>query len=248
MTEYQKPGISESRNNRYAPSGIPKFGDSVLLIFDCDGTLVDSEYLNNKAFTDVLQSYGLTQYTTDYAMQHFVGLTISNIMLQIQMETGFIFPEDTVPRYIRRVEELQHSGLRPIPGALVAVQKLVDAGKRICIGSNGERSNVLRALEMTGLHRFFRDEHVFTKIQVDQPKPAPDLFLYAARQMGAAPERCVVIEDSVTGVTAGVAAGMQVIGFTGAHHAPEKSADILQKAGAHAIAPDFIHIDTLLSL
>ena len=89
---------------------------------------------------------------------------------------------------------------------------------------------------------------MFTKIQVKHPKPAPDLFLFAALQMGVSPERCVVIEDSVAGVRAGVAAGMTTFGFTGASHDAQKQEKILESAGAAAVFPRLIHIQERLTL
>jgi beta-phosphoglucomutase-like phosphatase (HAD superfamily) len=110
------------------------------------------------------------------------------------------------------------------------------------VASNGERSNVVESLNLTGLKKHFVDGHIFTKIQVKNPKPHPDLFLFAATQMGVAPENCVVIEDSAAGVRAGVAAGMMTFGFTGASHDPIKQAEILKSAGATAVYPRLIHI------
>lgn len=218
-----------------------------LIIFDCDGTLVDSEYLNNKAFSDVLLGFGLEKYTPEYCLATFAGRTITNLMIEIQMETGFDFPADTVQRYISRVEELQKIELHPVRGALDLVRDCAD-NMNICVGSNGERSNVIRSLELTGFTPYFPEERIFTKIQVREGKPAPDLFLFAAEQMGVSPDRCVVIEDSETGTTAGVAAGMFTIGFTGTHHEPEKQEIRLKSAGAHAVVSDLIHIKDLIGL
>ncbi len=219
-----------------------------LIIFDCDGTLVDSEELNNLAFMKVLHALGLTQYSREYCLTHFTGLTVSNILLKIQMETGFVFPDDTVPRYIRNVQEMQQTDLRSIPYATDLVEK-ASAGFKVCVGSNGERTNVINSLKLCGLDRFFTEENIFTKIQVSNGKPAPDLFLYAAEQMGMIdPARCLVIEDSESGVTAGVAAGMTVWGFTGVSHDKENIRERLKKAGAVQIYDDLIHIGDALGL
>lgn len=218
-----------------------------LVIFDCDGTLVDSEYLNNKAFSDVLTSYGLTQYTPDYLLNTAAGYMVSHTLLQIQMETGFIFPEDTVPRYIRRVEELQQTEMRTIAGVDELVKQAASV-MDVCVGSNGERSNVVRSVELAGLKQYFPDERIYTKTQVARGKPAPDLFLFAAAQYGYDPRDCIVIEDSEVGVSAGVAAGMTVIGFTGSSHHPEKHALSLKNAGAHHVVQDFIHIQSILGV
>lgn len=219
-----------------------------LIIFDCDGTLTDSEELNNAAFLQVLHGLGLTQYTRERAMSEFVGRTVSNILLGIQMETGFEFPPDTVARYIRTVQTMQQTDLRAIPYALELVEKCATNFK-ICVGSNGERTNVMNSLKICGFEKYFNEQNIFTKIQVAEGKPAPDLFLFAAEQMGGIdPARCLVLEDSESGVMAGVSAGMNVWGFTGASHDKKIAHERLQKAGAARVFDDFIHIGDALGL
>lgn len=217
-----------------------------LIIFDCDGTLTDSENINNRALLEVLHESGFTEFDLDYAYKNWVGTTVSNIVLGIQMLTGRDVPDDVVPRYMKRVAELQLIGLMPVDGA----PELVAACKeryKICVASNGERRNVLESLKITGLMSNFTEETVFTKIQVKNPKPWPDLFLYAASQMGVAPERCLVIEDSAAGVQAGAAADMTVWGFTGSAHRPEKQEETLKAAGAHEVFQRLIHIQDRLT-
>ncbi|PZQ45493.1 MAG: HAD family hydrolase [Micavibrio aeruginosavorus] len=221
--------------------------DFDLIIFDCDGTLTDSEYVNNKAVLDVAHEEGLTHYDLDYAYKHWLGTTLGGIVLAIQMETGKILPENFAMRCVKRGMELADGFLNPVANAL----ELVEASSKkfkICVASNGEQSSVVRSLEKTGFLSFFKPEWVFTKSLVRNPKPAPDLFLFAAAQMGAEADRCVVIEDSTTGVTAGVAAGMKTWGFTGSSHDPQKAALNLESAGAHAIFPSLIHIKDRLGL
>lgn len=219
-----------------------------LIIFDCDGTLTDSEYLNNQALLDVLHAEGLTNYTLDHAYKHWVGTTVSSILLAIKAETGReLLPENVIPRYIKRVTELQHTALKPVDGAPELVAAARSHGK-ICVASNGERMNVIDSLEKTGLMVNFTPDIVFTKVQVKNPKPYPDLFLFAADKMGAAPERCLVIEDSGAGVRAGVAAGMTTWGFTGSSHNPQKQAEVLKSAGAHDVFERLIHIKDRLGL
>jgi len=218
-----------------------------LIIFDCDGTLTDSEEVNNRAFVEVLQEDGFPFYSREHAEEHWTGKTVSNILLMIQIETGKTPPADIVPRYVQRVSELQKVSLKPIEGAA----ELVAAAKnkfKICVASNGERSNVVRSLELTNLMQNFSESSVFTKILVKNPKPAPDLFLFAAAKMGAEPERCLVIEDSISGVMAGVAAGMTTWGFTGAAHDPAKQRQSLVSAGAHEVFTTLIHIRERLAI
>lgn len=221
--------------------------DFDLIIFDCDGTLTDSEYVNNQALIEVLEESGFAGYTLEHAYAHWVGTTVSSICLAIQMETGREVPADIVPRYIARVSQLQTTALKPIDGAPTLVEAAARKFK-ICVASNGERSNVLNSLVLTKLMPHFTDENVFTKIQVKNPKPHPDLFLFAAGKMGIDPSRCLVIEDSAAGVTAGVAAGMTTWGITAAAHDPVKQAQTLKSAGAYAVFPRLIHIAEKLGL
>lgn len=217
-----------------------------LIIFDCDGTLTDSEKSNNQATLDVLADIGI-HYTMDHALKNWVGTTLTTIMLSVQMETGRTLPDDIIARCVRRTTELQADGMSPVDGAA----DLVAAAKEkfpICVASNGERSNVISSLKLCGLLGHFNEDHVFTKIQVKNPKPYPDLFLFAASVMKADPSRCLVIEDSAAGVTAGVAAGMTTWGFTGSAHHPAKQAETLKSAGAHQIFDRLIHIREKLGL
>ncbi len=221
--------------------------DFDLIIFDCDGTLVDSEPLNNKATLEALADEGF-HYTLEHAYEHWMGKTLGNIMLAIQMETGREVPrEKVISKYIRRVHELQDIGIAAVPGALEFVEKSSKRFK-VCVASNGERSNVINAVTATGFMPYFRESHVFTKIQVKNPKPYPDLFLFAANEMGADPARTLVIEDSATGVMAGKAAGMTVWGFTGTAHAPENRERDLQAVGANRVFARFIHMAEMLGL
>lgn len=217
-----------------------------LIIFDCDGTLTDSEYLNNRALLDVLIEEGITRYDLDHAYTHWVGNTVTNINLAIQMETGRTLPENIVSRYVARVRELQKTELKAINGAVDLVKAAYPKFKT-CVASNGERGNILSSLEGIGLMPPFMDNQIFSKTQVKNPKPHPDLFLFAANAMGADPAKCVVIEDSAAGVMAGVAAGMTTWGFTGSSHNPAKQEQTLKSAGATCVFPTLIHIREKLS-
>jgi HAD superfamily hydrolase (TIGR01509 family) len=212
-----------------------------LLIFDCDGTLVDSEYMNNLATVQLLHEEGLTQYDMDYAFEHFVGLRLKHILSNITAETGHVFRDDIGALYVQRAEALMPDYLKAIPDA----EKLVAVAARhmkICIASNGQRDNVLSSLEKTGLKKYFPDEYIFTGAMVEHAKPAPDLFLLTAKEMNVPIDKCIVIEDSVAGVTGAKAAGMDVWGFTGAHNDQKTWAGKLQQAGAMEIFTSLIHI------
>lgn len=216
-----------------------------LLIFDCDGTLVDTEYPNNLATIELLHEQGLAQYDIDYAFANFVGKRFNEIIKDIAAETGHTFPDDMSARYIKKAAALLPTHLKRIEGA----QRLVETAKdnmKICVGSNGQRDNVIYSLEIAGLKQYFPDEHIFTGIEVEKPKPAPDLFLLAAEKMGVSPEKCVVIEDSVGGATAGVAAGMTTLGFTGCAHNRAELTKKLNDIGVEEVFDSLIHIQEKL--
>lgn len=219
-----------------------------LIIFDCDGTLVDSEYLNNKITSDLLIELGLTDYTPEKCIADFAGVAWSNIRQTLVERHGSVIPDDVVKRYIRTVQERMPDLLKPVPDSLDVVTGLKDH-ITLCVGSNGERSNVMQSLSLSGFDEIFHDANIFTKIQVEQPKPHPDLFLFAAEQMGFAdPSRILVIEDSPTGVQAGKAAGMQTWGFTGVAHDKETQHKALEKAGADRVFDRLIHMPEMLGL
>jgi HAD superfamily hydrolase (TIGR01509 family) len=212
-----------------------------LLIFDCDGTLVDSEYLNNLALVQLLAEEGLSQYDMDYAFEHFVGLRVTPILEKIAEETGHVFPPAFGTHYVKRVEELAPQYLKKIPGAEEIVS-LAATKMKICVASNGHRENVLSSLEFVGLKKFFPDSHIFTFTDVKNGKPAPDIFLHAAKQMGVDVSRCVVVEDSIPGVTAAVAAAIKTYGFVSSHQDPESYGERLLMAGAESVFTSLIHI------
>lgn len=205
-----------------------------LILFDCDGTLVDSEHLNNLAIVTLIQEFGLSEYTMEHALEHFVGLRFSHIMSNISAETGYVFPNDISKRYLLKVRALAESHMHPIEGASAMVQS-AQKHANICVVSNGERNNVLFSLDRVGLSPFFDEEIVFTGMMAKNPKPAPDLFLLAAHHHKTNPEQALVIEDSVAGVQAGCAAGMDVWGFCGTHHAPDAQEEKLHQAGAKRV-------------
>lgn len=212
-----------------------------LVIFDCDGTLVDSEYLNNKAVADYLCSLGFTKYTVEYALGNFMGMTMEDIRLIVEAETGEKIPDDYKEQFIANVEAAIPLYLEPVGQAAEVVAACAQSAA-ICVASNGERPNVLSCVRAAGLQKHFPDPLIFTKDMVDKGKPAPDLFLHAARKMGANPSKTLVIEDSTPGVKAGKAAGMTVVGFTGAAHNKQVAAQTLAKAGADAVFDRLIHI------
>lgn len=216
-----------------------------LIIFDCDGTLVDSEGLHTAVtfalFNEIL---GREVYTPESHGEFFMGRSWRDICAMVAEEHAILMPEDIDARYIGNTTKAMEQ-----PGMLEACPQAHDVVERLgqshtlCVASNGERKNVLTALDMAGLLPYFAEDQIFTKNQVENPKPAPDLFLYACKAMGGEPRNTLVIEDSATGVKAGHAAGMKVLGFTGV--APDKKARSreLMQAGASDIIQKLSEIE-----
>lgn len=216
-----------------------------LIIFDCDGTLVDSEYLYNSITSELLNEIGYGEYTPELCMTLFTGQSWSTIRQDLEARHGEALPDDIIERYIRIANEKMDHDFEATPHANDVLHRL-GADRQICVGSNGERNNVIKSLEVTGLLHHFDENRIFTKIQVERPKPAPDLFHFACTQMNVAPENALVIEDSPAGVKAARAAGIRVLGFIGTAHNKDQQAQALEKAGADAIIDCLIHIDAHL--
>lgn len=206
-----------------------------LLIFDCDGTLVDSELLHNTASSQIITEMGFPQYTPAYCLEHFAGAGQARVWQTVEQAEGVKLPADINQRYIRRVIDLQDQFARQAPDVEILLEEL-QGRYQMCVGSNGEPENVLGLLNLTNLMRFFGEDHVYTASMVTRPKPEPDLFLYAASRYNSDPARTLVVEDSIAGATAGVRAGMTVFGYTGLIHDKEEHARKLKAIGVHHIS------------
>ena len=218
-----------------------------LIIFDCDGTLVNSEELNNTCCSNVLIDFGLKEYTPQKCLDDFTGKSWNDILAFLRKNHDETIPSSIIDDYVTHVKDALKTADLSIDGAKKFVG-FCNNHFKICVGSNGERSNVLQELELQHFMDYFDEQTIFTKIQVKNAKPAPDLFLYAAEKMSVEPARCLVIEDSPTGVKAGVAAGMDVWGFTGVAHDKKHAESRLKQAGATHIFDDFIHMQDMLKL
>ncbi|MDB5492147.1 MAG: putative Haloacid dehalogenase-like hydrolase [Micavibrio sp.] len=212
-----------------------------LVIFDCDGTLVDSETLNNVATSEILSEIGLEQYTPDYGMATFIGKAQPAVWKIIEEQTGKPLPADINQRYIERIARNRDLYLKPAPDAL-RVAEYIGKTHKICVASNGESENVRTAIEGAGLSPFFLPDQIYVAAMVQNPKPKPDLFLFAAKQNNADPARTLVIEDSIVGASAGIAAGMIVYGYTGLAHDPAVQAQKMREIGVHHISDSLLGI------
>jgi HAD superfamily hydrolase (TIGR01509 family) len=202
-----------------------------LVIFDCDGVLVDSEALACRVDLEELTADGITTLSLEEIIRRFSGVPQMEMVREIEQETGLKVRPDFASRVQSRVEELMRSSLQAMPGADTALSE-IRLSK--CVASSSAPSKLDLALTVSGLKRHF-DPHIFSAHAVDRGKPAPDLFLHAAERMGVAPSRCCVVEDSIAGVSAGIAAGMKVIGFVGGSHCLGGQADVLRALGAEIV-------------
>jgi len=178
------------------------------VIFDCDGTLVDSEGLANEVLVECLKPHGL-DITADQARAQFTGRKMADCVAELERQLGSVLPTDFVGDFRTRCTEAFRSRLRPIDGAATALQRL-----RVpyCVASSGPREKIELSLEITGLLQYF-EHRIFSSYEIGIWKPDPGLFLHAAEALGVAPNRCAVVEDSEPGVQAGLAAGMVVFAF-----------------------------------
>ena len=183
------------------------------IIFDCDGTLVDSEPITVQVLVDHVSEFGL-KLDYDQAIGLFVGRDMQMIVEVLEKQMGSSLPDDFVEEYRRRQEiELRRSA-QAIPGAIQLATAIEKSGElKYCVASNAPRRKIDLNLEVTGLDKFFGEPLVFSAYDIKKWKPDPALFLHAAEKIGVAPDRCVVIEDSVAGIEAGIAGGMHTVGY-----------------------------------
>lgn len=194
-----------------------------LVIFDCDGVLVDSEPLAVRIDQTMLQRVGMT-LSDQEVIDRFVGRSKAVMRDAIAQHLGHGIPDDLAQEFDQIYYDAFDTALRPVDGV---GQALAEISQPTCVASSNEPDSLRHKLRVTGLLERFCGR-LFTASQVQRGKPAPDLFLFAAEQMGFAPGRCAVVEDSRPGVEAGVAAGMPVFGYTGS----VTPAASLRRAGA----------------
>lgn len=213
-----------------------------LVIFDCDGVLVDSEIIVNRVFAETLTEAGFA-ITYEEVTHKFVGLSFASCLEIIEQRNGRPVPAD----WLKICREREIAALKQ---ELQATAGIVDVLKELslpkCVASNSSPRHIELVLGLTGLLDYF-DGKLYSCHHVDRPKPFPDVYLYAASQMGYAPENCVVIEDSVAGVKAGSAAGMRVLGYVPSDR-PSSHHGLLLAAGAKLVFDDMRQLLDLLEV
>jgi HAD superfamily hydrolase (TIGR01509 family) len=201
-----------------------------ILIFDCDGVLVDSEPLACSALAELMTTLGHAM-TTEEAVRAFAGCSVNDVLTRAEDLLSRPVPQAIGEQAAIALLARLRRELKAVAGVKEAIAALP---YRRCVASSSRPDRLMLSLEVTGLAPLFGSD-VFSAAQVANGKPAPDLFLLAARSLGEPPSSCIVIEDSVLGVEAARAADMAVIGFAGASHASDDLAQRLAAAGADAI-------------
>lgn len=212
-----------------------------LIVFDCDGVLVDSEILSIGGLVSVLNEAGVP--ATFPMVARYYGMKQADIMLKVSEETGRDIPLDVSARVWPAVQARFEAELKPTPGLADFLRRHPDV--RRCVASSSGPERIRRSLELTGLRAFF-GEHIFSSSQVARGKPEPDLFLFAAASMGVEPARCTVVEDSRFGVEGALAAGMTAIGYAGGSHIEPHHARALAEAGALSVERDWDGVEARL--
>ncbi|KLD74301.1 HAD-IA family hydrolase [Xanthomonas hyacinthi] len=201
-----------------------------LLISDCDGVLVDSEVLADRVMLEALGAY-VPRAALEAFLAGSFGQTAHEIVERVQRHFAVRLPPGLFDQIRQRSEALIAAEVQPIEGVREALLALP---LPLAVASNSQRHSVVASVARAGLAERVGG-NIFSADMVARPKPAPDVYLLAAHTLGAAPSRCLVIEDSATGASAALAAGMTVIGFTGAAHIPSGHAETLRQLGVSAV-------------
>lgn len=209
-----------------------------LTIFDCDGVLVDSELIANRVFCAMLNEAGL-DVSLDDMFEKFVGRSMQYCYELIGKMLKRPLPEEFDVQLRQRTFEALKAELKAVRGIVEILDQLDERGLRYCVASSGTHEKMQTTLGITGLLKRF-DGRLYSVTEVAHAKPAPDVFLHAAAKNATAPAYCRVVEDSPTGVQAGVAAGMTVFGYAGL--TPRQR---LIEAGAHFVVDDMSELPSL---
>ena len=216
----------------------------MLIIFDCDGVLIDSEIVAARLEAEAATALGLP-ITAEDICRRFAGTTTREVWETLERELGRPLPEGFFEAHLEHVREVFSRELEPIRGARAALERVAAKGIPFCVASSTRLPSLLTNLATAGLSDLV-DGRVYSASQVKRAKPAPDVFLFAASQMGADPADCLVIEDSVAGVTAARRAGMRVAGFLGGSHVTEGHDERLRAAGAERLFTRMEELDEVI--
>lgn len=216
------------------------------IIFDCDGVLVDSEVIHIAAELELLAHLGLV-YERETYLTRFVGLSNADFHAELRSDYARLSRDDFPSNFGAQLDQIVWPRIEAELEAIDGVADLVRTfDGKVAVGSSSPYQKLLKKLEITGLQSLFAP-HIYSADHVKAGKPAPDLFLYSAAQLDVDPGRCLVVEDSVHGVLAAIAAGMTPIGFVGGGHCDAGLEQRLSANGAEAVVTHHTQILALLS-
>ncbi len=207
------------------------------VIFDCDGVLIDSEPIYNRILAELLMENGVST-TTEECIDRYIGMDLNRCIELVNMAFNTTLPPTFVSDYKTRSFESFQTGLVCMPGIEELIQSMT---LPLAVASSSGHDELRFTLDLVGLYQRF-DGRIFSVDDVERGKPHPDVYFYAAEQLNVDPTRCAVIEDSVNGAKAGIAAGMTVYGY-----ASLTDGDLLRKTGAH-VFKHMRELHTLLKL
>lgn len=213
-----------------------------MLIFDCDGVLVDSEAIAETVLRERLAAW-LPDLAIGDELRRALGMTTQAILDHLAARSTHALPDEALERIDAAIEARLGKELEAMAGVAAAIEAL---DLPLAVVSNSRRRRVIDSLANTGLDALLGKAPLFTAEQVARPKPAPDVYRLAAESLGIAPEACLVIEDSVSGTRAACAAGMTVIGFTGASHIELGHEARLRDAGAWQVLTQMAELGVLV--
>lgn len=218
------------------------------ILFDCDGTLVDTEYVNAQSIVETLKMNNWGEVTIDYVLEHWTGHSTAFILTALQEKICRDIPDNFFDFTIDIGIKLLPTMMRPIDDVLPFVKTLHEMKKPIAVGSNGSKPSVFASLEAGGFRPYFPDRLICTRHDVKWGKPAPELYFLAAERLGVDVTKCLIIEDSPTGTEAGIAAGATVWGFIGMAHDKKKVRASVEAEGAHRIFESYKDIADALGV
>ena len=178
------------------------------VIFDCDGVLVDSEPLAEATIAVMANEIGI-DINIEYAKRNFKGDSFKNILNHIESKFNTSLPNNFESEYRRRSFEMFTKKLKPVEGILNVIKSL---NIPFCVASSGPQNKIKHNLKLTGLLPYFEDR-IFSCYDIQKWKPEPDIFLHAASSMGFSVDECIVVEDTLIGITAALQGGFDVFGF-----------------------------------
>lgn len=221
-----RPAAARQQHNR-GRGRVP-----MVTIFDCDGTLVESETLGNEVLAEHAAAHGVAIDPSE-AVRLFRGAKMADCVAQLEARLGAALPESFVPQLRIRMAAAFEDRLRPVEGASELARAIEGP---VCVASSGPQEKIRQSLRIAGLLELFEDR-IFSSYDIGSWKPEPDIFLHAAESMGARPEACAVVEDSLLGITAGVAAGMKVFAYQPNGRDPAIPAEVASVARLSELGP-----------